>query len=133
MPVDYANYPKNWKAIVAAVRERSGDCCEGSPAWPSCRIPNGAVRDKDDRDVSFLPDVDYGLEVEAWFCDRESRMSIVVLTVGHLDHDASNPDIGLDRLRHWCQRCHNTYDAPHRAQTRYMKARDNGTREMFDL
>jgi 5-methylcytosine-specific restriction endonuclease McrA len=34
----------------------------------------------------------------------------VVLTVAHLDHDPRNCDD--DNLRAWCQKCHNSYDAP---------------------
>ena len=33
--------------------------------------------------------------------------SKVVLTIAHLDHTPEN-----------CQKCHNSYDAPHRAETR---------------
>jgi 5-methylcytosine-specific restriction endonuclease McrA len=40
----------------------------------------------------------------------------VVLTTAHLDHDPSNCDPA--NLRAWCQRCHNTYDAPMRAERR---------------
>lgn len=39
--------------------------------------------------------------------------SLVVLTVAHLDHDPSNCDRG--NLRALCQKCHNGYDAKHRA------------------
>jgi tRNA(Ile)-lysidine synthase TilS/MesJ len=42
--------------------------------------------------------------------------STVVLTVAHIDHDLTRN--GPDNLRHWCQRCHNTHDAHHRAKTR---------------
>jgi 5-methylcytosine-specific restriction endonuclease McrA len=42
--------------------------------------------------------------------------SKVVLTVAHLDHQPENCDSA--NLRAWCQRCHNTYDAPHRAANR---------------
>jgi hypothetical protein len=38
-----------------------------------------------------------------------------VLTAAHLDHTPEHCD--LDNLRHWCQRCHLTYDAQHHAQT----------------
>lgn len=39
--------------------------------------------------------------------------STVVLTVAHLDHDPSHCE--RSNLRALCQRCHNGYDAPHRA------------------
>jgi hypothetical protein len=85
-PENRARYPKNWKAIVAGIRERSGNCCEGSPAYPDCRAEN------------YLP--------------HPITLSKVVLTVAHLDHMPEN--CAGDNLKHWCQRCHNTYDRPHR-------------------
>ena len=88
-PENRSRYPGNWKAIVAAVRERSGDRCEGSPMWPDCRAING------------FPHPETG--------------SRVVLTTAHLDHVPENCD--LSNLRHWCQRCHLVYDAKHHAQT----------------
>ena len=103
-PENRARYPKDWKVVVGLVRERSGDACEGSPAFPLCRALNG-VR-------------------------HPVTGSRVVLTTGHLDHTPEN--IGLDNLRHWCQRCHLVYDLKHHAETAYAtrKARAN-TRALF--
>ena len=42
--------------------------------------------------------------------------SKVVLTIAHLDHTPQNCD--PSNLRALCQKCHNNYDAPHRAETR---------------
>jgi len=81
-----ARYPKDWKQIVARIRARSGNMCEGSPAYPDCRVPNGHL--------------------------HPVTASKVVLTVAHLDHQPEN--CVDENLRHWCQRCHNTYDQPHR-------------------
>lgn len=56
------------------------------------------------------------------FCNAENHQphpitgSIVVLTVAHLDHDPRNN--GDENLAALCQRCHNRYDAKHRAETR---------------
>lgn len=33
--------------------------------------------------------------------------------MAHMDHDPANND--MRNLRAWCQRCHNTWDAPMRA------------------
>lgn len=85
-PENRARYPKNWREIVASIRERSGNRCEGSPAFSSCRAENGK------------PHPEMG--------------SRVVLTVAHLDHQPEN--CAEENLRHWCQRCHNAYDLPHR-------------------
>lgn len=85
-PENRARYPKDWKAVVARIRERSGNRCEGSPAFPDCRAEN------------HQPHPETG--------------SKVVLTVAHLDHQPEN--CTDENLRHWCQKCHNVYDAPMR-------------------
>ena len=83
-------YPDNWPEIVAAVHARSGNRCE------------------------FIVD---GKRCEALQRRRHPITgAIVVLTVAHLDHDPRNCDMG--NLRDACQKCHNTYDAAHRAETR---------------
>lgn len=88
-PENRARYPKDWKAIVAQVRERSGNACEGSPAFPDCRAPNSEP--------------------------HPATGSKVVLTTAHLDHTPENCE--LANLRHWCQRCHLVYDGKHHAET----------------
>jgi len=96
LPENKALYPgggihsPEWMAIRSAIGERSGNCCEGSPTYPECRVPNGKP--------------------------HPVTGSIVVLTVAHLNHDPTESD--LEVLKHWCQRCHNTYDAAHRRETR---------------
>lgn len=83
MAWDRTLYPPDWEAVSAGVKERAGHRCEGSPAYPDCRAAHGA--------------------------SHPVTKSIVMLTVGHLDHDPSNCDPA--NLRAWCQRCHLTYDA----------------------
>jgi 5-methylcytosine-specific restriction endonuclease McrA len=80
-------YPPDWKAISLAIRARAVGRCEGSPAYPECRAQNGQP--------------------------HPVTGSIVVLTVGHIDHDPAN--CAPANLRAWCQRCHLTYDAKHHA------------------
>ncbi|MCK5633257.1 hypothetical protein KAH94_05875 [bacterium] len=91
-------YSDSWPEIRLAVGERSGNRCEGSPEYPDCRVKNGDL--------------------------HSVTGSKVVLTVAHLDHDPTNNDdfeetmeilsLKKSNFRHWCQRCHNTYDAPMR-------------------
>lgn len=95
LPENRNRYPPDWPEIVGRVRARSRNRCEGSPRYPDCRAENGRP--------------------------HPVTGSIVVLTVGHLDHTPENCD--LDNLRHWCQRCHLTYDAKHHAETAYMNRR----------
>lgn len=103
-PENKARYPENWKDIVSQVRERSGNRCEGSPAYPDCSAVNGEA--------------------------HPVTGSKVVLTTAHLDHTPEN--CGLENLRHWCQRCHLTYDSKHHAESRYMNSRCEKTIELFE-
>jgi hypothetical protein len=96
-PENRCRYPANWRDIVAQVRERSGNRCEGSPDHPDCRAANGE------------PHPETG--------------SKVVLTTAHLDHTPEHCDLG--NLRHWCQRCHLHYDRHHHAQTAYATRKAN--------
>ena len=104
-PEKMARYPggsirsPEWLAIVEKIRKRSGDRCEGwrLGIYYHCRAENGKP--------------------------HPITGSKVVLTVAHLTHDESITYLEL--LAHACQRCHNTYDAPHRAANRRKKKREN--------
>ena len=130
-PENRARYPRDWKLIVARVRERSGDACEGSPAFPDCRVPNGAVGYRvDGLWVQIGDSIDAaGLAIDAAVEDG-FKVTRIVLTTGHLDHVPENCD--LSNLKHWCQRCHLVYDRDHHSKTAYTtrRARAN-TKELF--
>jgi 5-methylcytosine-specific restriction endonuclease McrA len=102
-PENRDRYPKDWKRISREVRESAWNRCEGSPSYPDCRAENGK------------PHPETG--------------STVVLTTAHLDHQPENCD--RENLRAWCQRCHNTYDAPTRR--RGVAARAKATRAVTDM
>lgn len=85
-PENLKRYPIDWKSIRRRILKRAKNKCEGSPAYPNCRAGN------------LTPHPVTG--------------SCVVLTIAHLDHTPENCDPA--NLRAWCQRCHNTFDAPHR-------------------
>jgi len=87
-PENKARYPKNWKSIRAQILERANHCCEGSPDFPDCRVPN------------------YSMHIETG--------SKVVLTIAHLDHTPEN--CAHENLKALCQRCHLNYDKQHHAQ-----------------
>ena len=91
-PENKARYPKNWKTeIRPSILARANDRCE------------------------FC-----GRKNHAWVYNwKTGRMVRVVLTVAHLDHTPENCD--PNNLRALCQRCHNQYDAAHRAETRKLK------------
>jgi len=104
-PENRGRYPQEWKQIVERVRDRSGNACEGSPAFPNCRAANAQP--------------------------HPVTGSRVVLTTGHLDHTPEN--CNLANLRHWCQRCHLVYDAKHHAETAARTRRERAqTQDLFE-
>lgn len=100
MTFDPSHYPSNWPQLRAAVQQRAGNRCEGSPRYPDCRAEN------------HQPHPDTG--------------SRVVLTTAHLfDNDHQTQDIA--RLRAWCQKCHLDYDRPkHMRRAAETRARKRG-------
>lgn len=96
-PENKHRYPKDWSRIADDVRNRAGNRCEGSPAYPDCRAENGKL--------------------------HPVTGSRVVLTVAHLDHAPEN--CAPDNLRAMCQRCHVTYDAEHHKRTAYATRKAN--------
>ena len=92
-PENVARYPKDWKAISLRIRfERAGGRCE-------CTGHCG-------KDHGGRCDARHGFT-------HPQTGSIVVLTTMHLNHTPE--DCRDDNLLAGCQRCHNRYDAPHRA------------------
>lgn len=107
MPIKPENkvlYPKNWEDLAYQRKEEAGWRCQGSPAYPKCRARNGN--------------------------HHPVTGSIVVLTVAHLDHDPTNND--PSNLRVWCQRCHNTYDQPHRQRNAWLSRAAKNGQQMFE-
>lgn len=91
MPIKPENknrYPKNWKQIREEILKRANNCCE------NCGVQNYAMR----------------------MNPKTGKEARIVLTIAHLDHTPEN--CSPDNLRAWCQRCHNQYDAIHRAESR---------------
>ena len=90
-PENKKRYPKNWKEIRQQILKRADNRCE------FCGVENHTWRPS----LSSTSPSD-----AVW----------VVLTIAHLDHNPENCD--PKNLRALCQRCHNRYDAKHRAATR---------------
>lgn len=94
MPIKPENknrYPKNWEEIRQNILRRANNCCE------NCGVPNHSYR----------------------LNPKNGKMVKIVLTIAHLDHTPENCD--ESNLRAWCQKCHNSYDAPMRALNRKRK------------
>ena len=111
-PENKARYPSNWKTEVRpAILRRAKNRCEG------CGVKNheSILRTKQssewiyhDGNIAAVPRFKH--EYPDW------RDVAIVLTIAHLDHTPENCD--HNNLRAWCQKCHNVYDAPVRAQGR---------------
>ena len=121
MPIDYKDYPPNWKnEIVPRIIERAGNCCE------ICHIANGAkvysveVLIQGGRGISWrrvwLTSWSDVVRFRAFTNDMKEVK--VILTVAHLDHDEMNHNVSDDRLKALCQYCHLLYDSEEKSRRR---------------
>lgn len=123
MPIDYSEYPDNWRAISRYIREvRAKNKCE------FCGAPNGRyiIRPRNDTRWKLAnPD---------W-----PKATLIVLTVAHINPDKMDvrynpdlfdPDDKDNNLVAECQRCHLIRDAEHHANNRKFGNRD-GQIELF--
>ncbi len=120
MPVDMNRYPKNWKEISLAIRERDGWCCT------QCGLKNHLliVRSSIDKARYIVYNKD-----EAWFEspdgepirmseiaeEFDGKVTKVILTVHHIGVDYPDGragdkhdkmDVRPENLTSLCQRCH---------------------------
>jgi hypothetical protein len=126
-PENLARYPKNWKKeIRPAILLRAEYKCEGSPKFPDCRRPNGALLNK--RTGEITTD---GQIAEVWELVDGDDVTKIVLTIAHLDHTPEN--CAPENLRAWCQRCHLVYDAAHHAKNaRITRMKKLANRDLFE-
>lgn len=145
MPIDYKKYPADWlTAIRPRILARAGNKCE------QCLVPNKTVicrghyqdstgtmipawQNDDGQIHSALDGAHLGDDYvgEVWQADDAAqRVTKVVLTVAHLDHDiANNEDANLKAL---CQRCHLAHDKDqHLASARITVSRKRGLQSLF--
>ena len=119
MPVNYSNYPSDWKQIRERINRRAGNRCE------QCDVPNHAtiLRNAYDPEQYLVLDRDFELidmagqrvrlsELPAGY--DANRFVRVILTVAHLDHDTTNNTD--DNLKLLCQLHHLRHDAKHHAE-----------------
>lgn len=120
MPINYKEYPKNWKTeIRPAVLERAKNCCE------FCGVMNDSIIHRSGKGVNDWTYWPEGLgESEMWSFKRRKSTKII-LTIAHLDHDKLNHDINIDRLRALCQKCHLQYDIKHHVSNRLKNKNKN--------
>lgn len=98
-----------WKAAKSAVIQRANGCCE------QCGVPNRELGIRD-RGGNWIDHVEFSRTCSNLDIPERNRFVRIVLTVAHLDQNPANN--ALDNLKHLCQKCHNTLDAPFRARNR---------------
>ena len=110
-PENKKRYPKNWKEIRQQILDRANNRCE------FCGVENHSYQWREKENA------------------QGEKMFKVVLTIAHLDHTPENCD--PSNLRALCQKCHNRYDAKHRAETRARtraeKEKKTGQMDLFDI
>jgi len=115
MPIDYRNYPKDWKQRRKRILNRDKHKCT------QCGVPNYSVIVRKEgteytliaRCASYQEAIDEKhkqLIVSSVDDQVPAKMIIIVLTVAHLDHDEWNHQVKDNRLATFCQRCHFHYD-----------------------
>ena len=114
MPIDYKNYPANWKTeIRPAILARENNRCK------FCGLENYAVGY---RDELGWHEIECSMQGD---CDAEDaeesgyRVIKIILTIAHLDHNVNNND--YSNLAALCQKCHNNYDIKQRVHNRSTK------------
>lgn len=127
MPIDYKKYCKDWKLRSRFIRHyRAQNKCECCGVKNHKLILRGwfdGVEVYQDLEGAIFR-ADNSRYITHWYIgkvDKQSKNKFikVVLTVAHLDHDIKNNS--FFNLKAMCQKCHNSYDASHRKQTRMKK------------
>ena len=130
-PDQRARYPKDWKAISHAAKERAGWRCQHAGCvarqysigiW---HRPDGGEHRWAEQ---YAPPATHAearqLAAEAFWEVQHvggEKLTIIVLTVAHLNHTPE--DCRPENLAAMCQRHHLAYDAAHHASNAYMTRR----------
>lgn len=138
MPINYNDYPPNWKTeIRPRILERAGHRCELCGVKNHILILRGEWRgtavyqDEDgwiyNASNSAKIGGDYVGEVDI---TGRRRMTKVVLTVAHLDHNPQN--CADENLKALCQACHLRHDHKHHMEkARRTRERKAGLQRLF--
>lgn len=109
-PENRARYPKDWKQISLAIRDRAQQRCECTGECGVQHFTDGALANMA-RDGIDHSERCYARNKEP----HPVTGSTVVLTVAHLDHQPEHCD--PSNLKAMCQRCHLAYDREHHSRT----------------
>lgn len=121
MPIDYSEYPANWKteirpAVLARANHKCEDCGIANHAVIK-RFKGGYVTPGTQEWDMINSSIRYGGHSLATALKKHG-FTRIVLTIAHLDHDKSNENVKLERLKALCQKCHLGYDMQHHVANR---------------
>lgn len=127
MPINYNNYPSNWKSeIKPAILKRANNCCE------FCGVENNSYIFRTDDNKWFYCDDWLNTKnrgVGFYITKGDGRIKII-LTIAHLDHDVTNND--YENLKALCQKCHLNYDKEHhKKNSKQTRNKKKGLQELF--
>lgn len=116
MPIDYKDYPENWKTEIRPdILKRASDCCENCGAknhkWVWYHPSLNYIFSQDVADAMRWYGVHEGNEHE-----QPSEGYMVCLTISHTNHDIT--DNSYENLMALCQTCHLRHDASYHAMNR---------------
>lgn len=110
MPINYKNYPPNWKdEIRPDILRRDGNKCK------FCGLKNRLVGYRD-QNSNFI---ECDAFMQEWAKRHGLKVFTIVLTIAHLDQDRTNND--YSNLAALCQRCHLRHDHPHKMRERFLQ------------
>ncbi len=131
MPIDYRNYPVNWKTeIRPAILERAGHKCE------RCGVANYAQGMRDSNGKFYPLDVylDMGWdEQDVLWPNNFPKCIKIILTIAHI-HNHDPMDCRPENLQALCQKCHHLTHNSHQRREQIQRDRDeeSGQMQMFD-
>lgn len=129
MPMDRSKYPKDWPQIRARTLERAGHKCE------VCGVPNYSEGQRGANGQWYtVREIDGMNSDDGWHLfghlDNPFKVSRIVLTTSHTDHDTTNNE--PHNLRALCQRCHLAHDHElHKANAARTRKRRAGLQDLF--
>jgi hypothetical protein len=137
LPMKSELYPANWKEISLRIRERDGQKCKFCGAGNKSYIYRRPENPDSYEVVATPEEIEetpfYAYDAIGGYQILGLKVVQVVLTVAHLNHDAS--DCRDSNLAALCQRCHLRLDVDqHRvssAKTRYAKKLASGQTTLF--
>ena len=110
MPIDYRNYPPNWRSeIRPRILARDGHCCKFcgiADRLEGWRVASGRFYTVHDWAHSYIAPADE--DEMAKLLKKKPKAYQIILTVAHLDHQLI--DHRDENLAALCQRCHLNHD-----------------------